>query len=275
MAVTIRDIARESGYAVGTVSRVLNHHPDVSETARQRIMEVVEAHGFTPNSNARHLKQSVSRSVAIIVKGSSNLLFADMVERAQNCLQSRGFDTAVHYLDEDANEVAFAAIVAREYKPRGFLFLGGNLDCFRSDFAAISAPAVLLTNSARGMDFPNLSSVTTDDLEAARCAIDSLKDLPGRHVAILADMLEMGSGGEQMHRELGRYAVENGMDLVLCCGPLGREIAEGAGSRGQWFESRQALAEALPELLEKGDTVLVKASRGMHLEEISEQLKTM
>ena len=54
------DIARESGYAVGTVSRVLNHHPDVSETARERVMAVVEAHGFTPNSNARHLKQSVS-----------------------------------------------------------------------------------------------------------------------------------------------------------------------------------------------------------------------
>ena len=99
MAVTIRDIARESGYAVGTVSRVLNHHPDVSETARERVMAVVEAHGFTPNSNARHLKQSVSRSIAIIVKGSSNLLFADMVERAQNRMQSRGFDTAVHYLD--------------------------------------------------------------------------------------------------------------------------------------------------------------------------------
>ena len=43
MSVTIRDIARESGYAVGTVSRVLNHHPDVSETARERIMAVVEA----------------------------------------------------------------------------------------------------------------------------------------------------------------------------------------------------------------------------------------
>ena len=119
MSVTIRDIARESGYAVGTVSRVLNHHPDVSETARQRVMAVVEAHGFTPNSNARHLKQSVSRSIAIIVKGSSNLLFADMVERAQNRMQNRGFDTAVHYLDEDANEVAFAATVAREFSPSG------------------------------------------------------------------------------------------------------------------------------------------------------------
>ncbi|MGN0982013.1 MAG: UDP-N-acetylmuramoyl-tripeptide--D-alanyl-D-alanine ligase [Candidatus Limivicinus sp.] len=111
--------------------------------------------------------------------------------------------------------------------------------------------------------------------DSMRCAIDSLKDLPGRHVAILADMLEMGSGGEQMHYDLGRYAAGNGMALVLCCGQLGQKIAEGAGGKGRWFENRQALAAALPKLLEQGDTVLVKASRGMHLEEIAEQLKTM
>ena len=111
--------------------------------------------------------------------------------------------------------------------------------------------------------------------DSMRCAIDSLRDMPGRHVVILADMLEMGSGGEQMHYDLGRYAVDSGVSLVLCCGQLGQEIAEGAGSRGHWFESRQALAKALPELIEEGDIVLVKASRGMHLEEISELLKTM
>ena len=111
--------------------------------------------------------------------------------------------------------------------------------------------------------------------DSMRCAIDSLRDMPGRHVAILADMLEMGSGGEQMHYDLGRYAVDNGISLVLCCGQLGREIAKGAGSRGRWFESTKALAEALPEQIKKGDIVLVKASRGMHLEEISELLKTM
>ena len=44
---TIKDIAKESGYAVGTVSRVLNNHPDVSEKARRRIMEVVERNGYT------------------------------------------------------------------------------------------------------------------------------------------------------------------------------------------------------------------------------------
>ena len=43
---TIKDIARESGYAIGTVSRVLNNHPDVSDKARETIMAVVEKYNF-------------------------------------------------------------------------------------------------------------------------------------------------------------------------------------------------------------------------------------
>ena len=57
MSITIKDIARESGYAVGTVSRVLNNRPDVSEKAKEKIMEVVEKHNFRLNNNAKHLKQ--------------------------------------------------------------------------------------------------------------------------------------------------------------------------------------------------------------------------
>ena len=45
---TIKDIARESGYSVGTVSRTLNNSPAVSETARERIMAVVEKYHFQP-----------------------------------------------------------------------------------------------------------------------------------------------------------------------------------------------------------------------------------
>ena len=54
---TIKDIARLSGCGVATVSRVLNHHPDVSEKTRRKVMAVVEEHGFQPNNNAKHLKQ--------------------------------------------------------------------------------------------------------------------------------------------------------------------------------------------------------------------------
>ena len=50
---TIVDIAKESGYSVTTVSRVLNDRKDVSPEARKKIMEIVEAHGFVPNNNAK------------------------------------------------------------------------------------------------------------------------------------------------------------------------------------------------------------------------------
>ena len=79
---TIKDIARESGYAVGTVSRVLNNNPRVSEDARRKILAVVAQHGYQPNANAKHLKQQVPEGLALIVKGTQNALFADAVAEA-------------------------------------------------------------------------------------------------------------------------------------------------------------------------------------------------
>ena len=49
------------------------------------------------------------------------------------------------YLDEDANEVKYALELCRIRRPKGFLFLGGDLEFFRQDFAAITVPSVLLT----------------------------------------------------------------------------------------------------------------------------------
>ena len=57
---TIVDIAKEAGYSVSTVSRVLNGRRDVSEEARDRIMRIVEAYQFVPNNNAKHLKHARS-----------------------------------------------------------------------------------------------------------------------------------------------------------------------------------------------------------------------
>ena len=131
---TIKDIARLSGCGVATVSRVLNDYPDVSAATRERVLAVVKKYDFQPNSNARHLKQQTARNVAIIVKGTHNMLFADIVELAQQQIRKKEKDAAVYYLDEDANEVAFALRVCREYKPLAILFLGGDLEHFRRAF---------------------------------------------------------------------------------------------------------------------------------------------
>ena len=84
---TIKDIARLSGYSLRTVSRVLNNHPDVSQAARERVMAVVQEQGFEPNTNARHLKLQAQSAIAVLVKGSQNLLFAGILERIQSLLQ--------------------------------------------------------------------------------------------------------------------------------------------------------------------------------------------
>jgi UDP-N-acetylmuramoyl-tripeptide--D-alanyl-D-alanine ligase len=111
--------------------------------------------------------------------------------------------------------------------------------------------------------------------DSVKCGIDSLAKLPGRHVCILGDMLELGEGEEAMHRDVGAYAAQSGAALVLCSGRLGAAIAEGAGAAGKWFPSVDALIGALPELILPGDRVLVKASRGMRFDPIAEALKCL
>lgn len=182
---TIKDIARLSGCGVATVSRVLNRHSDVSEEMRRRVLAVVEEQGFQLNSNAKHLKQQSGTSIAILVKGIQNMLFADVVERVQAMLRDGGRDAAIYYLDEEADEVAYACQLCRERKPLGILFLGGDLSCFQARFEQITIPCVLLTNSARGLGFTNLSSLTTDDEEAAAQIIDYLAGRGHRCIGVL------------------------------------------------------------------------------------------
>ena len=111
--------------------------------------------------------------------------------------------------------------------------------------------------------------------DSVKCGIDSLMKMPGRHVCILGDMLELGEGSGDMHFDVGRYAGEKGAELVLTSGPLSRETCRGAGERGRHFATREELIAALPGLIQKGDKVLVKASLGSRFDQISEALKEL
>lgn len=193
---TIKDIAKLSGYAVGTVSRVLNGRPDVSEEAREKILAVVEAHQFKPNSNARHLKQQASSGVALIVKGIQNMLFADLVERIQARVKDGGYPCLVYYIDEDDNEIEQALQVCRERRPMGILFLGSNLSLFETGFGKIKIPCVLVTNSAAKLALSNLSSVSTDDIGAACQVVEKLMDLGHHTIGILGGKVEQSNASQ-------------------------------------------------------------------------------
>ena len=94
-------------------------------------------------------------------------------------------------------------------------------------------------------------------------------------MCVLSDMREMGEGSAQMHRELGESALHKGVDLVMAYGPMSKHLTEAMGSRAVYFETKDALIAALPEYIKKGDSVLVKASLGMHLEPAADAIKAM
>ncbi|MDD4688261.1 MAG: UDP-N-acetylmuramoyl-tripeptide--D-alanyl-D-alanine ligase [Eubacteriales bacterium] len=95
----------------------------------------------------------------------------------------------------------------------------------------------------------------------------------GRKIAVLGDMLEMGEFSEDCHRQVGRLAVENGADIVICVGENAKYIVEEAkngGAMAYWFDDNQSAAQHINLSVEKGDTLLFKASRGMKFEDIVE-----
>jgi UDP-N-acetylmuramoyl-tripeptide--D-alanyl-D-alanine ligase len=99
----------------------------------------------------------------------------------------------------------------------------------------------------------------------------------GRRIAVLGDMLELGPTTAQLHAEVGAYVAEQGIDTLIASGPLARNLAHGARAAGmaavQEAADAPAAAAELLALVQSGDIVLVKGSRGMRLERVVQALR--
>ncbi|MFI5617471.1 glutamate ligase domain-containing protein [Streptomyces sp. NPDC051567] len=99
----------------------------------------------------------------------------------------------------------------------------------------------------------------------------------GRKIAVLGEMLELGDQSVEAHREIGRFAAEVGVDLVVAVGgPNAKQLALAAGAAGvpeiAFVADNATAARFLEGTLKPGDVVLVKASRGGMLWQIAQQL---
>lgn len=201
---TIKDLAAQTGYSVGTVSRVLNNQPHVSELAKETILKAAGESGFQLNENARQLKQQQSNAILVVCKGKSNELFDGLLMEIQARVASTAYTLIVDYIDENENEVRRALQLCREKKPQGILFLGGALEHFRQSFHNISLPCVLVTTSAAELPFENLSSVTSDDALAAAMAVRSLLELGHTKLAMI--------GGHREYSDIARLRYQGCMN---------------------------------------------------------------
>lgn len=116
--------------------------------------------------------------------------------------------------------------------------------------------------------------------QSMKAALDVLEEIgaAGGRIAVLGDMLELGGWAREAHIEVGRYAAGKRLDRLVTVGPNAEYIAKGAaeagfpGERIACFSDNEEAAAFLEEMLQNGDTVLIKGSRGMRMEELANRL---
>ncbi|GKX29078.1 UDP-N-acetylmuramoyl-tripeptide--D-alanyl-D-alanine ligase [Vallitalea longa] len=114
-------------------------------------------------------------------------------------------------------------------------------------------------------------------------ALDTLStlDTQGRKVAVLGDMFELGDMSKDTHTRIGKVAATKNIDFIICVGKDSKYIYEGAMSNGidknkiSYYKTKEELIDDIDELVKAKDTIIIKASRGMHLEKVIERLQSI
>ncbi|MBQ8612403.1 MAG: LacI family DNA-binding transcriptional regulator [Oscillospiraceae bacterium] len=184
---TIKDIAKACGVSVSTVSRVLNERPDVSEAVRRQVLDVVERHNYIPNTSARDLVRSQSDNLGVVVRGTGTPFFSDMLKTVTKEIDAAGYNMVLRQIGSDDDEVKAGAILEREKKLRGLLFLGGRYDYTPAELALVGVPYVCCsyTNQFGSLKKEDFASVSIDDHATAYRAVTTLIEHGHRRIAAL------------------------------------------------------------------------------------------
>ncbi len=284
----IADLARIARPAIGIVTAVQAVHLsrigslDAIEAAKGELVEALPPGGTAIlNADDPIVRAMGSRTVARVVTYG----FADDADVGAEDVQARGLDGMRFVLRTfgDRRAVAIPGL--------GRLSVHNALAAAATGNAAGLAPEAIVAGLADGWSAPHrvalvrLGSVTViDDSYNASpgsmfAALELLGDLPGRRVAVLGEMLELGDEHDHGHQAVGEQAGRVA-DLVIVVGSGAAGLAQGARDAG--LEPGRVLAvadataalEALRPRLREGDTVLVKASRGIGLDALVDALRT-
>lgn len=221
---TIKDIAKECGVSISTVSRVLNGRPDVREEVRQKVLDCMQRHNYIPNNTARDLVRTNSDTVGLVVRGVSNPFFTHIIKTIQQETDRAGYTLVMQQINSGEDEIKCGAIMEREKKLRGLIFLGGRSDYTEAEIALLNVPFVSCsyTNNYGNLPDDRYSSVSIEDEETAFCAVEYLYRLGHRRIAALLSEKDDRSVSELRYsgylKALKAHGLEPDDGLVTCAG---------------------------------------------------------
>lgn len=252
---TIKDIARISGVSITTVSRVLNDRPDVSAESRRRVLEAIENNNYIPNNSARDLVKTTSDAIGLVVRGVSNPFYTDIIRAIERTITDAGFTLVMQQIGACDDEVKRGAVMEREKRLRGIIFLGGRFDYTPADLTMLNVPFVCCSYSNRygTLNEGEYSSVSIADCDTARQAVEELLRHGHRRIAALISRPDDKSISQLRYEGYVQALEQAGLSvdpaLLLCTGGFGVKDAydtvKNALADGGDFTALFAIADSM------------------------------
>jgi LacI family transcriptional regulator len=170
----IKDVARQAGVSVGTVSNVINRPDLVSDQTRARVQAAIDLLGFVRSESARHLRAGRSRIVAMLVLDMANPFFVQVARGAENEARAAGLGVMLCNSAQDPSEEAEYLSLFAEQRVRGVLVTPA--DPTGANLAALRRREIAYVLVDRAAPVGECCSVSVDDVAGGRLAADHLLD---------------------------------------------------------------------------------------------------
>lgn len=219
------------------------------------------------NGDDKYLRKLELKNKIYCGLGVSNDIFAYDINDRSFCSNVLSKKINLNYPGEFMIKNSLVAIAIGKY----FDISDQNIKLGLEDLK-LSAMRMELINAAG--DFTIINDVYNASPSSMKSAIDVLSDVPQENkVCILGDMFELGENSPRFHFDIGRYLSDKKIDLAICIGIMAKNIFDGINfSQKKYYETKEMFFNDIKKFSWTNSVVLVKASRGMHFEEITNKL---
>lgn len=183
MAASIKDVAKEAGVSIATVSRVLNDVDVVNEETKKKVLEAINKLGYRPNIVARSLKTQKTRTIGIIIPDISSQFYPEIVRGAEDVANIYNYNIMLCNTDLDPEKEIEYLRVLKEKMVDGVLYMSTSLEPNILELInQLELPMVLVETTSREGDIP---SVTIDNEKAAFDGVDYLIRKGNKRIAYI------------------------------------------------------------------------------------------
>jgi len=186
MSSTIKDVAQQAGVSIGTASRALTGHPNVSARARERVREAASALGYQPDQIARSMRRRRTNLIGLVVSTIENVFFTEVARAAEQTAHNHGYTLIVCNTEESLEqEKVYLSLLDRQLVSGIILAPApGDAEHLRP-FIEHHLPIVLINRRFAHLPLP---SITCDDAEASRQCVRHLIAEGRRRIAAITGL---------------------------------------------------------------------------------------